>query len=491
VCGVCGVCGERRTSRPSAALTFACRPPRRAQLTRGNPKALAGNASLGNLVSLRISHDGSTARITLAGPAHVWFGVGFNADAMHNGTSPRLTQCTHSLLHSCSTPSVPSAHCGVCIVRGTGTYAVIVDGTGAVSERALGSHGPGVALAPSVAVVSSSVTDGVRTLVLSRNVSGKTPDHAWLPTSPGTLKMIAAEGSTSAFSYHHARTGAQIELLLTQSAACMCTPEEHGYLTYMDTAAREYHVGCTDEPRSDMLRKGDGTGRWGVPNAACSYKTYHGGLQCCSNQYFLTDREQAAENTTTDVYYLKWRYYFQEYVPASASTRASHKHLHHWVFLIDDAVNDYEEDNAHYGVASVGKIEAHLLGREIGLEDVPTTYSQITPLVITPHHHVRSALAVPPRDATLRCHTTRSRPTRSHRVALRRLERRRATAMSLAPSARAVSASAHSRLICRHRRSFYCRRHRRPTRSARSCGTSTRGARLAIELGSITSHNIT
>jgi len=261
-----------------------------------------------------------------------------------------------------------------------------------VSERALGSHGPGVALAPSVAVVSSSVTDGVRTLVLSRTVSGKTPDHASLPTSPGTLKMIAAEGSTSAFSYHHARTGAQIELLLTQSAACMCTPEEHGYLTYMDTAAREYHVGCTDEPRSDMLRKGDGTGRWGVPNAACSYKTYHGGLQCCSNQYFLTDREQAAENTTTDVYYLKWRYYFQEYVPASASTRASHKHLHHWVFLIDDAVNDYEEDNAHYGVASVGKIEAHLLGRQIGLEDVPTTYSQITPLVITPHHHAPNSI---------------------------------------------------------------------------------------------------
>ena len=50
--------------------------------------------------------------------------------------------------------------------------------------------------------------------------------------------------------------------------------------------------------------------------------------------------------------------FFQEYKPAANSNPPSHKHLHHWVFLIDEAVNDYEEDNIKYGEESIGKITA-------------------------------------------------------------------------------------------------------------------------------------
>ena len=65
--------------------------------------------------------------------------------------------------------------------------------------------------------------------------------------------------------------------------------------------------------------------------------TYHGGLQCCKHSWFLTDRDQdhLIPKDKVDTYYLKWRYYFQEYKPASHRAAASHKHLHHWVFLID------------------------------------------------------------------------------------------------------------------------------------------------------------
>merc|ERR1711865_316618 len=128
-----------------------------------------------------------------------------------------------------------------------------------------------------------------------------------------------------------------------------------------------------------MLKHGDGTGR-SLPNAACEMKTYNGGLKCCAHHNFLTDLEQdSLIPNETDTYFLKWRYYFQEYVPATdtATAPASHQHLHHWVFLIDDAVNDYEEDNAHYGTASIGKITAHLTARDMGLEDIPKTYSTI------------------------------------------------------------------------------------------------------------------
>ncbi len=59
----------------------------------------------------------------------------------------------------------------------------------------------------------------------------------------------------------------------------------------MNASTFSFQYDCEDEPRSDMLRRGDGTGR-AVPNAACAMKTYNGGLQCCKHKFFLTDAAQ-------------------------------------------------------------------------------------------------------------------------------------------------------------------------------------------------------
>ena len=128
-------------------------------------------------------------------------------------------------------------------------------------------------------------------------------------------------------------------------------------------------------------------------------------------KFLLTDRGQESliATNTTDTYFLKWRYYFEEYVPPTNVQNASHRHIHHWVFLIDDAVNDYEEDNLEsmYGINStVGKIEAHLTVRTMGLEDISASYNDnggippvplypnttIMPLVMTPHCHAPSCI---------------------------------------------------------------------------------------------------
>ena len=45
-------------------------------------------------------------------------------------------------------------------------YTIIVDGSGAVSERKLAKHAAGVALATSVTIVSNTVSGAVRTLCL-------------------------------------------------------------------------------------------------------------------------------------------------------------------------------------------------------------------------------------------------------------------------------------------------------------------------------------
>jgi hypothetical protein len=90
----------------------------------------------------------------------------------------------------------------------------------------------------------------------------------------------------------------------------------------------------------------------------------------------------------------------QRYTPAvPPSTPASHKHLHHWVFLIDEAINDYEEDNAHYGDASIGRIHANLKASDIGLEDTPSKFTKIIPHVMyaTPSTH---SLPPPPTCTT-------------------------------------------------------------------------------------------
>ena len=55
-------------------------------------------------------------------------------------------------------------------------WAVIVDGSGAVSERQLVDQKPGTLLKTTVEVVSSSVKDGVRTVVMTRALKGAGKD---------------------------------------------------------------------------------------------------------------------------------------------------------------------------------------------------------------------------------------------------------------------------------------------------------------------------
>ena len=107
---------------------------------------------------------------------------------------------------------------------------------------------------------------------------------------PGYINLITAVGNSPQLAYHKARSAAKIVLLPIAGSVCVCTPKSQTFLTYMNTSTQPYDVNCADEPRSDMLRHGDGTGR-DVANMACNMETYHGGLHCCQNQYFLTEKK--------------------------------------------------------------------------------------------------------------------------------------------------------------------------------------------------------
>ena len=124
-----------------------------------------------SLVALGLSLSTSEgATITMTGPSASWFGVGFGTHAM------------------------------------PGAYAVVVDGSGTVSEHLLGDHTAGTVLNSSVKVVSNKVLDGKRTVVLSRPLTGLTAQHHSFEADKLSLDFIAALGSTPTFSYHRSRT---------------------------------------------------------------------------------------------------------------------------------------------------------------------------------------------------------------------------------------------------------------------------------------------
>ena len=289
-------------------------------------EGMVGNANLGNLTTLKLEHNGQgNITITISGPSKVWFGV---------GTYIFICLCTYIFIYLCM-----FIYTGFdATTMADEPYAIIIDGTGAVSERKLGNHNPGTLLPSTITVLSDTVNNnGIRTVSMERPLKGM--EYC---LKSGSLNVITAIGSTPQLSYHAARTAATIILLPLTADACVCKPNIQSYITYMDTETSGFGYNCVDEPRSDMLRRGDGTGRYGISNAACDVDTYHGGLQCCKHRFYLTDKDQESliPKNKTDKYFLKWRYYFQEYVPPNKTTKqpASHKHLHHWVFLIDDGI---------------------------------------------------------------------------------------------------------------------------------------------------------
>jgi hypothetical protein len=110
------------------------------------------------------------ATITMTGPAENWFGVGFDTHVM------------------------------------PGAYAVVVDGTGKVSEHMLGDHTAGTVLSASVKIINHTVANGKRTIVLTRPLAGLTSKHHSFDAAKLSLDFITALGSTPTFSHHKSRT---------------------------------------------------------------------------------------------------------------------------------------------------------------------------------------------------------------------------------------------------------------------------------------------
>ena len=225
--------------------------------------------------------------ITLTGPSAVWFGTGFNASAMKD--SP---------------------------------WAIIVDGTGNVTERKLQDQNPGTQLPDSVTVLSSTVAGDLRTVVVTRPLIGKTADYYTFNTATdGSLSFINAIGSTPTLSYHKEKTPSSLAVLPGNVGMCLCASKPipfgqgAGKLVYTQTKqAADTGVGtitfnnrCDPAPRTDLL--------W-QKNPTCDLRTYVGGQIACHHMFSLLDADQDIPWTDQPLQYrLKFRFWVQPYDP--------------------------------------------------------------------------------------------------------------------------------------------------------------------------------
>jgi hypothetical protein len=256
------------------------------------------------LISLLDDVTSTQATITMTGPSTVWFGVGFDATLMDQ--SP---------------------------------YAIIVDGTGSVTERQLAKESPGVALNTSVKVVSNTVVAGVRTVVMTRALKGATKVHYTFDPATLTMPFINAIGASATLSYHKIKTVSSIALFpADQAPACVCTEpaapfgQGVGSFKYLPTGEEIGFAAnrCAPKPREDILA---------MKNPTCDIRSYTGGLLSCHHRWVLLDAEQ--EQPWQDqplVYYKKFRVYYQEYDPKKHVELARHD----WGIAADGDHSEYD-----------------------------------------------------------------------------------------------------------------------------------------------------
>lgn len=227
------------------------------------------HAKLGVNFSLSLDAASTRATITMTGPADVWFALAFNASVMADAP-----------------------------------YAIVVDATGVVTERRLSKHAPGQPIPTSVTVAKHTVVSGVRTLTVTRSLTGASVEHFSFNASASSLPMLLAHGTSGAGSLgYHAANRAALTLTLAQANSSMCVCRDPNANSGTIDGLRFNAGVCAAYPKSELLT---------THNAICNISQYGGGLYCCHGGTILLDDDQDVPEST-DTWRLKYRFYFEEY----------------------------------------------------------------------------------------------------------------------------------------------------------------------------------
>ena len=313
---------------------------------RPGERALAGSASAGDvLIQLNMDEHTNLVTIELSGPDKVWFGSGFGANEM------------------------------------TGTYSIVVDGQGKVSEHKLGPHAPGTVLQPSVKILSSTVVDGRRTVTLTRPI--KLADYAGnyydFDLATTSLPIISAVGSGPVFSYHKTHSLATVALFAESAPTCVCagTPPAFGktadgQLLYdasgtigSNNGSVGFGKNCVGECAPGDTSCTAESSLIAQKNPTCDIRYYKGGLGCCHHLYYLLDKNQS-HLIPDDVlqYHMKMRFYFQPFNPER------HQQLYRWHWQTAMGAGEYDVPIAPAGTPPQNA--THTITAKIQVKDFAT-----------------------------------------------------------------------------------------------------------------------
>lgn len=214
-------------------------------------------------LSLNLNNHNDSAILNITGPSNKWYGVAFNAKSM--GDLP---------------------------------YAIIIDGSGDVSEYKLANHAAGNKLKQSVKVISNTIINNQRSVILERSLNGLNSNYYSFSIENSNIPILNAVGYNSNFSYHHYRSGSEIRLISVDSSTCICDDGVSGTINGIP-----FSKNCVSEPMGDLIRQ---------RNPTCFIDTYQGGLECCHHKNILLDQDQVQPSHEM-TYRIKFRFWFQEY----------------------------------------------------------------------------------------------------------------------------------------------------------------------------------
>lgn len=137
--------------------------PSQAQILEGST-TLSGTNNMN--LTVRVNTITNEVDLTVTGPTSVYYAVGFGSSGMN------------------------------------GTYAIIIEGNGSVTERDLGNRNAGTLLNPSLSNTNISSSGSVRTMTTTRPIQGPNNNYFTFPSTPGSFNVIWARGNGSNLSNH-------------------------------------------------------------------------------------------------------------------------------------------------------------------------------------------------------------------------------------------------------------------------------------------------
>jgi len=137
----------------------------RADIIEGNTSVIAGGVTLE--LDMIVDTDMDLVTLTMTGPSNLYYAFGFGSTFMSSGT-----------------------------------YAIVMNGSGSVFEQSLGFHSGGTTLGSSITVVSNDVSGGIRTVQVTRAIAGLDGSYYTFPSTAGSIDFIFARGNGPTFGYH-------------------------------------------------------------------------------------------------------------------------------------------------------------------------------------------------------------------------------------------------------------------------------------------------